>query len=94
MLISCSVCKSFLLIVWRYRKIFEGRLLASLFLSVRIEEFASHRTDFHEIRCLSIFRKYVKKVKVLLTLRLLMSYIYGAPILDVSRSHITTQHSR
>jgi hypothetical protein len=28
-----------------------------------------------------------------LTLRWLMSYIYGAPILDVSRSH-TTQHSR
>ena len=23
-----------------------------------------------------------------------MSYIYGAPILDVSRSHTTTQHSR
>ena len=30
----------------------------------------------------------------LLTLRLLTSYIYGAPILDVSRSHTTTQHSR
>jgi len=29
-----------------------------------------------------------------LTLRRLMSYIYGAPILDVSRSHSTTQHSR
>jgi hypothetical protein len=29
-----------------------------------------------------------------LTLRLLMSYIYGAPILDISRSHTTTQHSR
>ena len=29
-----------------------------------------------------------------LTLRLLMSYIYGAPILDVSRSHTTMQHSR
>jgi len=29
-----------------------------------------------------------------LTLRLLMSYIYGAPILDVSRSHTTTQHGR
>ena len=30
------------------------------------------------------------------TLILLMSYIYiyGAPILDVSRSHTTTQHSR
>jgi len=29
-----------------------------------------------------------------LTLRRLMSYIYGAPILDVSTSHTTTQHSR
>jgi len=29
-----------------------------------------------------------------LTLRLLMSYTYGPPILDVSRSHTTTQHSR
>ena len=32
--------------------------------------------------------------KLYLTLRLLMSYIYGAPILDVSRSHTTTHHSR
>jgi len=31
---------------------------------------------------------------IILTLRRLMSYIYGAPILDVSRSHTTTQHSR
>ena len=30
----------------------------------------------------------------LLTFRRIMSYIYGAPILDVSRSHTTTQHSR
>ena len=30
----------------------------------------------------------------MLTLRILMSYIYGAPILDVSRSHTTTHHSR
>jgi len=29
-----------------------------------------------------------------LTLRLLMSYIYGAHILDVSRSHTMTHHSR
>ena len=29
-----------------------------------------------------------------LTFRQLMSYIYGAPILDVSRSHTTAQHSR
>ena len=33
-------------------------------------------------------------LKFTLTLRRLMSYIYGAPILDVSRSHTTTQHSR
>ena len=37
---------------------------------------------------------YVSRVRVKsLTLRLLMSYIYGAPILDVSRSH-TMHHSR
>ena len=30
----------------------------------------------------------------ILTLRRLMSYVYGAPILDVSRSHTTTHHSR
>ena len=29
-----------------------------------------------------------------LTLSVLMSYVYGAPILDISRSHTTTQHSR
>ena len=34
------------------------------------------------------------RVSHALTLRLLMSYTYGAPILDVSRSHTTTQHSR
>ena len=38
---------------------------------------------------------HVSRIRVkLLTFRLLMSYRYGAPILDVSRSHTTTQHSR
>ena len=38
---------------------------------------------------------HVSRIRVKsLTLRLLMSYIYGALILDVSRSHTTTQHSR
>ena len=38
---------------------------------------------------------HVNRIRVkLLTLRRLMSYIYGAPILDVARSHTTTQHSR
>jgi len=35
-----------------------------------------------------------REYKADLTLRWLMSYIYGAPILDVSRSHTMTQHSR
>jgi len=39
----------------------------------------------------------IQKLKVKniqnLTLRLLMSYINGAPIFDVSRSHTTTHHS-
>ena len=38
---------------------------------------------------------HVSRIRVkLLTFSLLMSHIYGAPILDVSRSHTTTQHSR
>ena len=38
---------------------------------------------------------HVSRIRVkLLTFRLLMSYMYGASILDVSRSHTTTQHSR
>ena len=38
---------------------------------------------------------HVSRIRVkLLTFRLLMSYKYGAPILDVSRLHTTTQHSR
>ena len=38
---------------------------------------------------------HVSRIRVkLLTFRRLMAYIYGAPILDVSRSHTTTQHSR
>jgi len=42
---------------------------------------------------------HVSRIRVeSLTFRPLMSYIYiyiyGAPILDVSRSHTTTQHSR
>ena len=41
----------------------------------------------------------IKDVKIIrapaaLTLRSLTLYIYGAPILDVSRSHTTTQHCR
>ena len=38
---------------------------------------------------------HVSRIRVKsLTHKLLMSYIYGAPILDVSRSHTTTHHGR
>jgi len=38
---------------------------------------------------------HVSRIRIKsLTFRRLMSYIYGTPILDVSRSHTTTQHSR
>jgi len=57
-------------------------------------------TDYNELHSVkhSVEREIVINVErhelLTLTLRRLMSYIYGAPILDVSRSHTTTQHSR
>ena len=39
-------------------------------------------------------RGHLQTEETKLTLRSLTLYIYGAPILDVSRSHTTTQHSR
>ena len=52
----------------------------------------------HLLALLKVHFLHVSRIRVKsLTLRLLMSfiyiYIYGAPILDVSRSH-TTHHSR
>ena len=48
--------------------------------------------------CFSVWENIYKTQQMLgtvcLTLRRLMPYIYEAPILDVSRSHTTTQHSR
>ena len=49
----------------------------------------------HLLALLGVHFLHVSRIRVKsLTLRLLMSYIYGAPILDVSRSHTTTHHSR
>ena len=54
--------------------------------------------NFGGKNCLLIYGKWISFMPILkwLTLRQLMSYIYiyRAPILDVSRSHTTTQHSR
>jgi len=60
------------------RVAFFSRILVSIFKATRC-----HIPDDDSIKFLCS-----------LTLRPLMSYIYGAPILDVSRSHTTTQHSR
>jgi hypothetical protein len=38
----------------------------SAHLFVRKEQVGSHHEDFHETRCLIIFRKYVEKIKFLL----------------------------
>jgi len=52
--------------------------------------------DAGTCRVLAVFfaNDKITRGEMYLTLRRLMSYIYGAPILDVSRSHTTTQHSR
>ena len=52
------------------------------------------KEQFKYLGILTYQNSIQKEIRSRLTLRRLMSYIYGAPILDVSRSHITTQHSR
>jgi len=49
--------------------------------------------EYRASYCSILARVHRRSQSILLTLRLLMSYIFGAPILDVSRSH-TTHHSR
>jgi len=83
--------------------IFDFFLLVWVFGSVRHFRYESRCIDLfdlHWVRALTVFMHLGLidgpfEVDVL-TLRRLMSYIYiyGAPILDVSRSHTTTQHSR
>jgi hypothetical protein len=47
-------------------QICEKRLLASSYLSVRLEHLGSHRTDIHEISYWSLFPKSVDNIHVLL----------------------------
>jgi len=56
----------------------------------------SYLTKSRNVHCYAHDYLYIQCITDMrgLTLRRLMSYIYGAPILDVSRSHTTTQHSR
>ena len=76
-----------------------GRILLDVVNVVRYYLFNPLNPEFNPIcyllalldhHFLHVSRIMVKS----LTLRLLMSYIYGAHILDVCRSHTTTQHSR
>ena len=61
--------------------------------------YSNHQIKINSVTCASCWDFYIRILlwctdPRVLTLRWLMSYIYGAPILDVSRSHTTTQHSR
>jgi len=79
---------------------FRRQMLKILFiLTVHQTEFETRQGLIYEDsrrRNGSNYENNQQDVVYRLTLRRLMSYIYiyGAPILDVSRSHTTTQHSR
>ena len=83
------------------------RILSIPFGKLKIENYGSsapleecYITATCQVRCRHIYalqslsNKTRLSNKRELTLRSLTLYIYGAPILDVSRSHTTTQHSR
>ena len=78
----------------------QSELLLHLFVQIHIGMINPLNAELNPICCLLALLGahhflHVSRIKVKsLTLRLLMSYIYGAPILDVSRSHTTTHHSR
>jgi len=59
-----------------------------------VQPVASSYTDYATQPTHVMYTLQFKPWNKSLTFRRLMSYIYGAPILDVSRSHTTTQHSR
>ena len=61
-------------------------------LFIRSEKFLDYIRNYELLN--KVLSPSVSQSVSQLTLRLLMSYIYGAPTLDVSRSHTTTQHSR
>jgi len=68
-------------------------VLSSAYCSRNVVKWVLHSCIFRTL-CILKYSFYVLHTQGTLTLRWLMSYIYGAPILDVSRSHTTTQHSR
>ena len=98
-----SVTLSFSSGNWRIKNKIIGSLISFYILGVNLcgIVFNPLNTELNSIcyllALLAHHFLHVSRIRVKsLTLRLLMSYIYiyGAPILDVSRSHTTTQHSR
>jgi hypothetical protein len=74
---------------WNDKFYLQGCILLVAFII--ISRCTDSRTSTFSKLNILVFKYYLIHT---LTLRWLMSYIYGAPILDVSRSHTTTQHSR
>ena len=56
--------------------------------------FRVHTQTGQQLKTKEEYKALQFAVLTILTLRSLTLYIYGAPILDVSRSHTTTQHCR
>jgi len=77
---------------WTASLVYGGRL------DSRLYETSSFLQLIHLSRILTslsaLCYPFKDEAQTALTLRRLMSYTYGAPILDVSRSHTTTQYSR
>ena len=85
---------------WRYAVMLKSRSAMNVMVQVWHQGIVQHNKDVaywtllrQEGDTFSV-RYDCSLINARLTLRLLMSYIYGAPILDVSRSHTTTHHSR
>ena len=93
--ISCN--KLIFLIKWKSEMCFIGRGIVIIVSSWPLEPQLILISCPNRFRIMTWQQHFVKKKLKIhgnLTLRRLMSYIYGAPILDVSRSRTTTQHSR
>ena len=69
--------------------VFERKILRTIFGPTKENQIWRVKTN-EELDKLMKHKNIINYI----TLRRLMSYIYGARILDVSRSHTTTQHSR
>jgi len=73
--------------------------IMSVHSSIRMGQRHSERMGIHEVSRLRFLLTFIDICRILFNpyvtnVIYIYIYIYGAPILDVSRSHTTTQHSR